>query len=214
MPKAFDKRIITSRSRNSFALMPKPQSWRYKMVATRLQQGAVIAYPTEGVWGLGCLPEDPEAVNRILSMKQRSWRQGLILVGASFEQVEGYIGHITEEQRSLLQQVWPGPVTFIVPRSEQVPDWIAGDSDRVAIRVSAHSVVQGVCSALGQPIVSTSANPGGKAPALSKLTVQRYFRGAIDLIVPGALGGQSGASEIRDLVTGAVIRAPSPKANP
>ena len=68
--------------------MVHPQTWRFKMVATRLEQGEVIAYPTEGVWGLGCLPENRLAVDRILLMRQRSWRQGLILVGASFEQVK------------------------------------------------------------------------------------------------------------------------------
>ena len=186
--------------------MVHPQTWRFKMVATRLEQGEVIAYPTEGVWGLGCLPENRLAVDRILLMKQRSWRQGLILVGASFEQVEGYIGQITAAQRTLLRQAWPGPVTYIVPRSQRVPDWIAGESDKVAIRVSAHPVVQGICDCLGQPIVSTSANPGGKKPALSILMLQRYFHAAIDYV---ELGGQNGASEIRDLVSGTVIRAAS-----
>ena len=194
--------------------MPHPQTWRYKMIATRLEQGEVIAYPTEGVWGLGCLPEKRAAVDRILSMKQRSWQQGLILAAASFEQVEGYIGKITAEQRAALKQAWPGPVTYIVPRSKLVPDWIAGDSDKVAIRVSAHPVIQGICERLRQPIVSTSANPSGKKPALSMLQVQRYFHGAIDYVVPGELGGQAGASEIRDLASGAVIRAASPQASP
>jgi L-threonylcarbamoyladenylate synthase len=184
-------------------------NWRFKMVAARLRQGEVIAYPTEGVWGLGCVPEDLQAVNRILALKNRSWQQGLILVASSIEQCQPYIGNITPEQRHQLTTTWPGPVTFLVPRGAAVPDWIAGESDKVALRVSAHPVIVGLCEQLGQPMVSTSANPTGKAAALSALKVQQYFHGNVDYVLPGRLGVPGAASEIRDLASGEVIR-PAP----
>ena len=70
-------------------------NWRFKMVATRLREGQVIAYPTDGVWGLGCVPENLQAVNRILALKHRAWQQGLILVASSIAQCEAYLGEIT-----------------------------------------------------------------------------------------------------------------------
>lgn len=187
-----------------------PQAWRMRMVASRLQAEQVIAYPTEGVWGLGCLPQSRTAVERLLELKQRPWQKGLLLVASDLAQLAPYLGDVSPVQYAELDSVWPGPVTYLVPCSKKVPAWIRGESDRVGVRVSAHPLVRALCEALGQPLVSTSANPAGKAPALSMLTLQRYFHGRLDYIVPGRLGGQAGASEIRDLVTGVVVRPAGP----
>lgn len=183
-----------------------PQTWRMKLIAQRLLQGAVIAYPTEGVWGLGCLPPNKEAVARILDLKQRSWEQGLILVASTIEQFEPYLQAITSSQRETLLAAWPGLVTFVVPDGGVAPEWIRGKHDGVALRVSDHPVIAGICNQLGAPIVSTSANPGGKPPARSTLRLRQYFPEGIDFIVPGELGSAPGASEIRLLETGEVLR--------
>jgi L-threonylcarbamoyladenylate synthase len=208
-----DARLITWLIRNTIwrnTVTAKAQiqanTWRFKMIANRLFEGEVIAYPTEGVWGLGCVPEKRGAVERILLMKRRRWQQGLILVASDLAQCEPYMGSITDMQRAALTQAWPGPITFLVPRSARVPDWIAGDSDRVALRVSNHPVIAGICSRLGQPMVSTSANPSGKPVAMTRLKLTQYFKGAVDTVVPGQLGGLAGASEIRDLVSGEILR--------
>ncbi|MGK0339279.1 MAG: L-threonylcarbamoyladenylate synthase, partial [Candidatus Azotimanducaceae bacterium] len=66
------------------------QRWRYRLIAKKLRQGAVIAYPTEGVWGLGCVPENQEAVARLLKFKSRPWQKGLILAAANIDQILPY----------------------------------------------------------------------------------------------------------------------------
>lgn len=184
-----------------------PQQWRAALVARRLCEGAVIAYPTEGVWGLGCHPEDEEAVSRILALKRRSWEQGLIVAAGDISQVEPWLETLSNEERRVLEASWPGPVTFLVPDDRGVaPPWIRGKHTSLAIRVSTHPVIVAICRELGGPVVSTSANPSGKAPARSMLRVRQYFPEGIDYIFPGALGGASGPSEIRALRTGAVVR--------
>ncbi len=135
----------------------------------------MIAYPTEGVWGLGCFPENVEAVARILELKQRSWEQGLILVAGHISQVDAYLGEITDQERAILDANWPGPVTFLVPDRRVAPEWIRGKFETVALRVSAHPIVQAICGELKGPIVSTSANPHGKKPAVSLLRLRQYF---------------------------------------
>ena len=182
------------------------QQWRYRLVAKQLREGAVIAYPTEGVWGLGCLPEHQEAVARLLKLKGRPWQKGLIMAAASIDQVQPYIETLSALEQHQLSDSWPGPVTFLLPKSAGTPVWVSGESDKVAIRVSDHPVVSGICQELGQPIISTSANPAGKAPALTRLRLMQYFAGQLDMVVPGKLGGLSGPSEIRDLRSSAVIR--------
>lgn len=172
-----------------------------------LRAGGVIAYPTEAVWGLGCDPWQPAAVRRLLQIKRRPQEKGMILVAADLEQITPLLVSISAMQRQQLLETWPGPVTWLLPDPAcWVPDWIRGEHGSVAVRVSAHPVVQGLCRAFGAPLVSTSANLAGQPPARSRLALQRQLGGQLDAIVPGALGGRQQPSSIRDLISGLQIR--------
>lgn len=181
--------------------------WRLILARHVLWEGGVIAYPTEAVWGLGCLPDNLESVLRILRMKQRALHQGLILVAADADQFGAYLEHLSAPLLRRLDAHWPGPVTFLVEHGGLAPEWITGGRDTVALRVSDHPVVRDLCRACASPIVSTSANPGGRAPARDALRVRSYFHDEIDLFYPGELGGSSRVSEIRDLATDRIVRA-------
>ena len=84
-----------------------------------------------------------------------------------------------------------------------------GETDRIALRVPSHAQMRRVIDMAGVPIVSTSANPSGCPPARSALRVRQYFGAALDMLLPGVLGSATGPSEIRDAVTGEVLRAAS-----
>jgi L-threonylcarbamoyladenylate synthase len=173
-----------------------------------LHNGGIIAYPTEGVWGLGCDPFDEAAVHRILKLKQRPVEKGLILIAAGVDQVAALLAPLTSEQRATVLSTWPGPTTWLLPDPEQlVPAWIKGKFATVAVRVSAHPGVVRLCRAFGGPLVSTSANPADAPPAVSRLRVQTWFGAELDYIVPGRLGGQIGPSTIRDLHSAVPVRA-------
>lgn len=181
---------------------------RIKHAARCLQIGGIIAYPTEGVWGLGCDPFNEAAVHKLLALKQRPLEKGLILVAGSMEQIAPLLKPLDPVQLKTLDSSWPGPVTWLIPDAEQlIPSWIKGKFASVAIRVSAHPAVVQLCSAFGGPLVSTSANPAALAPARTRLRVATWFGGRIDYILPGRLGGQAGPSSIRDLVSASVIRS-------
>lgn len=178
-----------------------------------LHAGGVIAYPTEGVWGLGCDPFDEAAVLRILQLKQRPVEKGLIIVAAGVDQVAALVQRLTPSERDTVLATWPGPTTWLLPDREQlVPQWIKGQFATVAVRVSAHPGVVRLCRAFGGPLVSTSANPADAPPATSRLRVLTWFGKELDYVVPGRLGGQRGPSTIRDLHRAEPIRAAaSPK---
>ena len=172
-----------------------------------VRAGGIIAYPTEGVWGLGCDPWNEAAVLRILRLKRRPVEKGLILVAASTRQIAALIEPLDAAQKRLLDASWPGPNTWLVPDVDQlVPPWIKGKFATVALRVSDHPLVRQLCKASGGPLVSTSANPGRLPPARSRTRVLTWFRHDLDYVVPGRLGGATGPSAIRELVTGQVIR--------
>jgi len=178
----------------------------YRKAACCLQQGGVIAYPTEAVWGLGCDPWDVQAVARVLALKQRDPAKGLILIAGNLAQVQPWLDTLSAPQQKTLADSWPGPRTWLVPDTAIAPPWVRGDHASIALRVSDHPLVQALCEAFGGPIVSTSANPAGKAPARTGFDVRRYFGGELDMIVPGQTGGRNRPTEIRDLITGEIAR--------
>ncbi len=171
-----------------------------------LKAGEVIAYPTEGIYGLGCDPYNQQAVLNLLALKQRPVEKGVILVAARFEQVQDLIAWeaIPQAQQQCIQQSWPGAVTWVVPATEKVPSWISGGRPTVAIRVSKHPLVQQLSRGFGGAIVSTSANRSGQAPALNCQQVQHSFPEVPCL--NGALLTPNQPSTIKDALSGQKIR--------
>jgi L-threonylcarbamoyladenylate synthase len=174
--------------------------------AHRLRQGEVIAYPTEAVYGLGCDPFNHEAVEKLLDMKGRAESAGLILIADGFSRFEEFIGEVGGGDLSRAEATWPGPVTWLFPKSALVPGWISGAHDSVALRVSDHPVCRALCVAFGGALVSTSANRTGAEPARSREAVELAFGPLVAGVVQGELGGLERPSEIRDVRTGEVVR--------
>lgn len=172
-----------------------------------LRRGNIIAYPTEAVYGLGCDPENETAVRQLLALKNRPAAAGLILIADRFDRFERYTKKLSEYQRGRAMSAWPGPVTWLFPKGKGVPDWVAGEHETVALRLTAHPVCRAICAAFEGAIVSTSANPSSTEPARSAARVEEYFGSAICGIVEGDLGGDANPSEIRDLASGRVIRS-------
>jgi L-threonylcarbamoyladenylate synthase len=171
-----------------------------------IRSGGVVAYPTEGVWGLGCDPFNEAAVERLLTIKQRPSSKGLILISSDISYLQSRLMGLSASQWALLAASRGTFTTWLVPHGGGIPDWISGGGERVAVRLTDHRVVEALCRAFDGLLVSTSANPAGLPAATTEAEVRAYFGDLIDVIVPGALGGENGASEIRDMVTGHVIR--------
>jgi L-threonylcarbamoyladenylate synthase len=180
-------------------------NWQIQQAARVVRNGGVIAYPTEAVWGLGCDPWHDEAVERLLALKDRPVHKGLILVAADIQQFDFLLEDLPEIWLARLAGSWPGPNTWLVPHQNRLPEWISGQHDSVALRVSDHPQVQALCRLTG-PLVSTSANPAGRPAARSRLRVEQYFPRQLDKVLGGTLGGRKNPSLIRDLITGDVIR--------
>lgn len=170
-----------------------------------LHNGQVIAYPTEAVYGLGCDPFNRQAVNAMFHMKHRPVDKGLILVAAEVSQLEPWIALSGQAWETQVRASWPGPVTWVIPLQNPLPDWITGGRNSVAVRVSAHPTVQALCHAFSGPIVSTSANVTGQPPAKSCEDVKNVFAEAC-YCVDGALGQQLKPTSIWEAKTGKQLR--------
>lgn len=176
-------------------------------IAQRLRQGQVIAYPTEAVWGLGCDPANERAAQKILALKSRPMAKGMILVSGDVAHFAPWLEALPEDCRTQVLASWPGPHTWLLPDPVGMPQWVKGEHDQIALRCSAHPVIRALCEAFGGPIISTSANPSTQPPARTEAQVRQYFGDALDLIVPGELGGLAQPTPIRDVLTGAILRA-------
>ena len=171
-------------------------------VIDHLKSGKTIAYPTEGVWGLGCDPRNPKAIQSLLSLKDRSPKKGLILIASKFEHFLEF-SHVDDYKDKLLLK-WPGPHTWLVPSKEKLSPLIQGNNDKVALRLSNHKIVCNLCDTFGGPIVSTSANKEGQPTLCGPMEILECFPEV--KVLEGKLGGHEKPSTIQDVVTDIILR--------
>lgn len=174
-----------------------PSSYLQQAIAS-LNAGGVIAYPTEGVWGLGCLWTDEIAIKEILRLKQRPLEKGMIVLCSQLSDIELFLLPLSEQDIAQIEQEYSHPVTWVLPCKSSVSESVRGQHHSIAVRFSQHYLVQALCAEVG-PIISTSANPTGEKAAMSEEEVRGYFKNQLSYIFSGELGGYSKPSEIRTL---------------
>jgi L-threonylcarbamoyladenylate synthase len=171
-----------------------------------LKRGGVIAYPTESCYGLGCDPSNRRAVQRILKLKVRPQRKGLILVGSDIQQFKPYLAKLPDTLVNRLDEWWPGPNTLLLPTSKRCPPWLKGRHTKLAVRISAHPETARLSRALNMALVSTSANAAGKHAIKDARTCRQRFGQSV-LLLPGRIGQRKRPSRIFDPISGLVFRA-------
>ncbi len=183
-----------------------PMNWHIREAVRNLEAGGVIAYPTETVYGLGCDPFNAAAVLHLLTLKQRSIRHGVILIAASFDQLEPLLTPLAPAVHKRVAGPATPPVTWVLPCLPDTPAWLTGDHDTLAVRVTSHPVAAELCNYWGGPLVSSSANLHGRAPATSPLAVRKSFNGQLDYILHGSDSASNIPSSVRDGLSGNVLR--------
>lgn len=180
--------------------------WMHLQRAARaIQQGGVVAYPTEAVYGLGCDPRNEAAVRRLLQIKSRPASKGLILLGADIDQLLPFI-ELSAAQEKQLRADWPLATTYLIRASAATPEWIRGNHSKVAVRVSQHPVAAALARLSGGAIVSTSANHAGEPACRNAFQVMKQLAADLDFVVTGQCDRASRPSTIIDLDSGAVLR--------
>jgi len=181
-------------------------TWHFKQAVRILTAGGIIAYSTEAVYGLGCDPLNEKAVARLLALKQRPWQKGLILIAANYTQLAPFLEPLTPNIEKRIFSCWPGAVTWLLPAKSEVSPLLRGQSDKLAVRVTAYPPTIKLCQYWGGALVSTSANISARPAAKTAFKVRRIFCDTLDYIVPGAVGKRQRPSEIRDALTNTVLR--------
>jgi L-threonylcarbamoyladenylate synthase len=141
---------------------------------------------------------------KLLALKQRPVEKGLILIASDLRQLEPFLNYDQQILHRVLP-TWPGAVTWTIPAQSWVPRWLTGDHQSLAVRVTAHPFAKALCQQLGSPLVSTSANPSSKKPALNSLQVTKYFAGDVK-VIKAATGGHKNTTSIYDAKSGICLR--------
>lgn len=169
-----------------------------------IQHGGVIAYPTDTIYGLGCDPYDPHAIELLNVIKQRPSNKQFILLAANIDQIKPLVLLDKEQEKTITQSTQP--TSWIVKASKNAPSWLVDDNNTVTIRISSHHDVKRLCTALGHAIISTSANIAGKTPARNALDLHKYFHNIVDKILISDKQQTSKPSKIIRLCDNRVIR--------
>lgn len=177
-----------------------------KAAAIAIHAGDLIAYPTEAIYGLGCDPDNQTSLQKLIDLKRRDSDKGLILIGSSWQQLEPFVELTDATVLDRAQNSWPGPVTWIMPASKRCTALLTGGRSTIAIRVSAHEVVQELCTQCDHALVSTSANLSGQTPLRTPDDIANAFSADIAGVVIGSLGGLKNATSIFDASTGVQLR--------
>lgn len=178
-------------------------------IATKcVLDGGVIAYPTESCFGLGCNPCNEAAIERLLLIKQRSAKQGLILVAADRQQLNDYVqwDQLNASQLAKIRSTWPGPVSWLIPASDTCSPLLRGTHTTLAVRIPAFKLIHDLCRSVQMPLVSTSANRHGKPALIIAAELKAVMGRQIDYIIDHPVEGLAQASQIIDAMTQKILR--------
>lgn len=124
-----------------------------------LKNGGVIAFVTDTVWGLGCLPDCEKGVDRIYEIKGRDRSKPLILMSDKKENLAPYVKDINENAKTLMEQYFPGALTLVLEKSDKTPDFITSNKNTIGIRIPDNEFFKQLCSVIdGHVLATTSAN--------------------------------------------------------
>ena len=168
-----------------------------KVAAATMRNGGVIIYPTETVYGLGCLPSDPDAAKRVCEIKGRA-ENPLPLVCSDIEMARKVV-QFNGTAEKLAEAFWPGPLMFILPSKVVYPMWVTHGKKTLGLRVPGAEVPRKLAQLAGGVIVSTSANISGEPPATTAKEALSQTGFKVDLVVDGGPSQGGKPSTIIDL---------------
>ena len=167
--------------------------------AQLIQSGALVAVPTETVYGLAGCGLNAEAVSRIYEVKGRPAVKPLSLMVPGEEAMDLYCHDVPDQARALAKQFWPGPLTIVLPAREEIPEIVLAGGKTVGLRCPDHPLTLALLKACGLPLAAPSANPSGEPSPKTAEQVLAYFDGKIEAVIDGGPCGIGTESTLIDM---------------
>ncbi len=168
-----------------------PNEREIRRIAQKLREGAVIIYPTDTIYGIGCDITQAKAVERIAKIKGFSVeKSNLSFICSDLSHLSTYAKPISNEVFKLMRKSLPGPYTFILEANNNVPKYFKGKKKTVGIRVPDNNIIRNLVEELGNPILSTSVKDDDEV--LEYITdpelIHEKFEALVDLVIDGGYG--------------------------
>jgi len=152
----------------------KPPAELLAQAAALVERGGIVAFPTETVYGIGCLPEFPATVERIYALKGRGFDKPLAVYLAEPGAIAEHVARVPDAAHRLIDRYLPGPLTVILE---------GPSGDKIGFRVSPDPTLTGLLHVLGKPLVGTSANLSGRSSSRDAQEVLGAFDGRIEVVL-------------------------------
>lgn len=161
-----------------------PQPYQIACVAQCLRDGGVIAYPTDTTYGIGCSIFNKKGIERIYRMKGRERNKPFSFICSSVSEVTQY-ARVSNVAFKYLKRYLPGPYTFVLEATRDVPDLLLTRQKTVGIRIPDNRICIDLVLALGNPIITTSANLSGEEPVGDPFLIESTFGKQLDIVIDG-----------------------------
>ena len=172
-----------------------PQPRLIAKVVEILEQGGVIAYPTDTTYGIGCSILNKRGIERIYAIKQRDRKKPFSFICSDLSDIARY-AKVSNYQYKVMKRLLPGPYTFVLPASGLVPGLLVTKQKTVGIRIPDNKICLSIVDRLGHPIITTSANRSGEEPIGDPAEVERELGKQLDIVVAGGVLSASVSSVI------------------
>lgn len=184
-----------------------PQPHQISRVAQCLKNGGVIAYPTDTTYGIGCSIFNKKGIEQIYRMKTRERNKPFSFICSSVSEVSQY-ARVNNVAFKYLKKYLPGPYTFVLEATRETPDLLLTRQKTVGIRIPDNRICIDLVLALGNPIITTSANLSGEDPVGDPYAIESTFGSQLDYVIDGDILNTD-VSSVISLVGGApeVLRA-------
>ena len=154
-----------------------------KIIET-LQNGGVIAFVTDTVWGLGCLPDNEKAVQKIYEIKKRETQKPLILMSNEVHNLLDFVEPLPKIACQLIKKYFPGALTLVVKKSKNTPNYITSNMDTVGIRIPDNEVFKRICEIVPNHVLATtSANLSHQPSAKSYEQAYENMHELVDIVI-------------------------------
>jgi L-threonylcarbamoyladenylate synthase len=182
-----------------------PQRDAIEEAAKWILEGAIVAIPTDTLYGLAVDPFRADAVERLFVAKGRAADRAVLLIAADAAQIEQMIAPLSGRAGRLAERYWPGPLTLILPAPRALARGVTGEGATVGVRVPRHDVARAIARSCRRPITATSANVSGQPATDDPDVVERTLGGELELLIDTGRTPGGAPSTIVD-VTGAAPR--------
>ena len=163
-----------------------------------IKQGKLVVYPTDTVYGLGTDPMNITAVNNLLLVKRRDEKKGLPILAASLNAIKR-IAKVNIQVEVLANTYWPGPLTLILPKLDNLPSIVTGGRDNVAVRIPQNKIALLLTHLSNGLIIGTSANISNEESPINAQEAIRQIGDLVDLIIDGGPSKLGISSTVVDL---------------